>query len=322
MKILICGIGSIGRRHLKNLLSLGYRNIILYRTGKHTIENDEPTSKLKTFNNLDEALCTNPDVAFITNPTSLHIQVALKAAKKGCHLFLEKPISHNMVGVYELKKITDEKNLVTFVGCHLRFHPLLTQIKEIVDSGKIGKIFYARAEWSEYLPDWHTWEDYSKGYSARKDLGGGAIMTLIHSIDLLYWMIGKASEVKSENGKLSNLNLDVEDIAEIIIKFKSGAIGNVHVDFIQKPYVNTLTLNGLNGKIFWDYHAKFMEITDREGKKEIIKDPDGFEKNQMYIDELKHFLGCVKNKKKTINSLDQGIDTLNIALKAKNSTRL
>ena len=147
-------------------------------------------------------------------------------------------------------------------------------------------------------------------------------MTLIHSIDLLYWMIGKASEVKSENGKLSNLNLDVEDIAEIIIKFKSGAIGNVHVDFIQKPYVNTLTLNGLNGKIFWDYHAKFMEITDREGKKEIIKDPDGFEKNQMYIDELKHFLGCVKNKKKTINSLDQGIDTLNIALKAKNSTRL
>ncbi len=317
MKILITGVGSIGKRHVKNLLHLGYKDVILYRTGKHTIEEDKQLKSLKTTNDIGEALKFKPDVAFITNPTSLHIPVALKCAKAGCHLFFEKPISNSLKGINELMRIIKSKKLITFVGCQFRFHPLLIKIRHVINSSKIGKVVYARAEWSEYLPDWHPWENYKIGYSARKDLGGGVTLTQIHPVDYLYWFFGKIKEVKSIYGNVSNLGIRVEDMAEIILRFENEIIGNVHVDYIQKPRVHQMVIVGLKGRIFWDCHAKYMTITYKDGKEEIFRDPKNFERNSMFIDEVQHFLDCVKRKKQTINPIEQGIDVLKVVLKAK-----
>lgn len=320
MKILICGVGSIGKRHLTNLMALGYEDIILYRTGKHTIEDDDLIKKARTVTTMDEALAMKPDVAFICNPTSLHIPTAIKAAQHGCHIFLEKPISDNMNGVDELKVIVDRKKLVTFVGCQFRFHPLLKKIKSLVDSEALGKIMYARAEWSEYLPDWHLWEDYKFSYSARKELGGGVLLTQIHPVDYLYWMFGNVTEVKSLYGTVGNLTLEVEDLAEVLLKFESGIIGSVHVDYIQKPRVHILNIVGKKARIFWDCHHGFMEITDKDGNTERTEDPQEFERNTMFLDEVKHFMDCVQNKKQTIHPIEQGINTLAIILAAKATT--
>lgn len=318
MKILVAGIGSIGRRHVHNLLSLGYKDILLYRTGKHTIEDDEKIKNLKTFCDLNKALALNPDVAFITNPTSLHVSVAIKCAQKGCDLFMEKPISNSLQGLNQLIKIVKSKKLVTLMGCQFRFHPLIQKIKEMITEKKLGRVVYARAEMSEYLPDWHPWENYKIGYSARKDLGGGVVLTQIHPIDYLYWFFGKVEEVKSIYASASDLQLEVEDVAEIVLKFENGVIGNVHVDYIQKPRVHQAMILGLRGRISWDCHAKNMVIADRGGKEKIINDPKDFDRNTMFIEEVKHFLDCVDNRKPTINPVEQGIDVLKAALKAKN----
>jgi predicted dehydrogenase len=258
-----------------------------------------------------------PDVVFITNPTSKHIPVALLAAKNGCDIFIEKPISNNMNNLQKLRKLVQKKKLITYVACQFRFHPLILKIKKMIKSSSIGEIVYARAEWSEYLPEWHPWENYRIGYSARKDLGGGVILTQVHPIDYLYWFFGKIKSVKSIYAHNSDLKMNVEDLAEIILRFKNGIIGSVHVDYIQRPRVHQMTIVGLEGRIFWDCHARKMLVTYVNGKTKIYRDPLGFVRNSMFIDEVKHFMECVKKRKNTINTLDQGIDVLEVALKAK-----
>ncbi|MBU1179646.1 Gfo/Idh/MocA family oxidoreductase, partial [Patescibacteria group bacterium] len=229
MRILVVGFGSIGRRHVKNLLSLGVDDILLYRRSKKGNEFNIPE-----YDDLDEALAQKPDAVLIANPTALHIPIAIKAARVGAHLFIEKPLSHNLEGVEELSRIIKEKGLISMIAYQYRFHPALQKIKELIDSGVLGKIIFGRVEVGQYLPDWHPGEDYRKGYSARKDLGGGVILTLIHEIDYLTWLLGKPKSVSSVAGHFSNLEIDIEDLAEISVKYENGALGQIHLDCIQK----------------------------------------------------------------------------------------
>ena len=172
MKFLIIGCGSIGTRHLKNLKSISAGEIIAYRPRNKTIKKLEDEYHIKTYSDLTEALNQNPDAVLVTNPTSLHIQTALSAAKQGCHIFIEKPISNTLDGINELIDIVHKKNLDVLVGCNLRFYPCLQFIKTLLDEKRIGKVVSARVQIGQYLPDWHPWEDYRNMYSAQKLLGG------------------------------------------------------------------------------------------------------------------------------------------------------
>ena len=185
MKILIVGLGSIGKRHLINICSKTNYEIIVYtrRTDLQLIRR----KNIKIFDNLDLCLKENPNVAFITNETINHIPIALKLAKKGLHLFIEKPLSNDLRQIRNLLQIVKEKRIVTLVGCNFRFHKCIQKIKSLIEQKKIGKIISVKVECGTYLPDWHPYEDYSKGYAARDDLGGGVVLTCIHELDYLYW---------------------------------------------------------------------------------------------------------------------------------------
>ena len=178
MKFLIAGYGSIGRRHLNNLLSLGYSDIVLYRTHQSTLGED-PVKDIPVETNLTKALEMQPDAVIISNPTAKHLEVAIPAAKAGCHILFEKPISHNFDGIDDLKKALQEGGGKVLVGYQFRFHPGIKKIKEILKNKVVGVPLSVRCEWGEYLPDWHPWEDYRKSYSARKDLGGGRCVDVI-----------------------------------------------------------------------------------------------------------------------------------------------
>lgn len=321
MKILIIGLGSIGSRHLANLLKLGYKDIILYRTKKSRMKGIKKFSSLPVYYNLNAALKEKPDIAIISNPTSLHVKTALECANAGCDLFIEKPLSNDLKNLKKLSAVVRKKRLVTFIACQFRFHPHLMAIKKWVDTGKLGKVIYVSARWAEFLPDWHPWEDYRKGYSALRKLGGGVILTLIHCLDYMYWIMGGVSEALSVKGKLTNLNVDTEDIAEIVVKFKNRAIGHVHLDYFQKPRVHDMLLVTEKERVYWNCHNNTMVLEDRKGRKRSIRVPRGFERNTMFINELKHFLECVKKRRQTLIPLTQGIDVLKIALKAKGSMR-
>jgi predicted dehydrogenase len=318
MKILVCGIGSVGERHIRNLLSLGYEDIILYRMRNlpfRTLERSFPT-----FSSLDDALAEKPSVAFITNPTSLHLPVALKCAKAGCHLFIEKPLSHSLDGIDQLKRHVTERNLIVFVGYQFRFHPGLQKIKELLGKQALGRIVYVTAHWGEHLPGWHPWEDYRDGFSARQELGGGVILTLCHPFDYLRWLFGEISSVKTMGGSLSDLSLPVEDTVDVLFRFDSGPIGHVHLDYVQNPPAHYLQITGCSGLIRWDNSDGKVELyRSTDDNWEIFPVPEEFERNKMFIAELQHFIRCIKNRQKPLVCLDEGIKSLEITMAARQS---
>ena len=171
MKILICGLGSIGKRHAINLLNLNKENLIFFRERNLDLKNKK-LKKKKSFNSLTKALNENPDVAFICNTTSKHIETAIRCAKKGCHLFIEKPLSNNLKNLKILESIIKRKKIKIMIGYNMRFHPLMIKIKKMLKNKELGSVYNFQTEWSEYLPDWHPWENYKLTYAAQKKNGG------------------------------------------------------------------------------------------------------------------------------------------------------
>lgn len=318
MKILICGLGSIGQRHARNLISLGYSEIFALRTRSLPLPDDLRT--IETVKDINEAKEVKPGVVFITNPTSLHIPRALEFAKVGSHLFIEKPLSNTLEGVNELKKIVAKNKLVAMVGYNFRFHPQLIQIKKILEEKKIGKIIAVSTVMGEYLPNWHPEEDYRQGYSARSDLGGGVILTQSHDLDYLYWLIGDYAEVYAQASKISDLEIDVEDTAQVLIKFKSGVLGSLLLDYLQNPPKREMIVIGTSGKILWDYYGNYFEVA-KEGKTKMFQGRKDFERNEMYVEEIRHFLSCVKERKNPSISLEEGEKIVKACLAAKKSAK-
>lgn len=319
--VIVIGCGSIGQRHIKNLLSITNNR-------PQVLAFDINMNKLQEIKELNRSIIAstdinglwdlNPSIAFITNPTALHTKYALEAVRHGCHLFIEKPLSDNLKNINRLIELIKNKNLITMVGCNMRFYWAVKKIKNLIGRQVIGKIVSARIEAGQYLPDWHPWEDYRQMYSARKELGGGVILDAIHEIDYSMWLLGNVKNVKSIFGKLSNLEIETEDTAEILLKFKNGPIANIHMDYVQRSYSRSCKIIGEEGTIFWDFNRHCIELYTAKTKKiKIIKEPDNYETNQMYTDEIKYFLDRVKRRENTFNGVVDAAETLKVALLAK-----
>ena len=325
IKVLIVGYGSIGRRHLENFLQLKNVKLIVYT--KRTDLGSLKEQGVKISNSLTECLKENPDIGVITNETSLHLPITIKLAQNGLDLFIEKPLSNSLKDVEKLRAIVKKKKLITQMGCNLRFHPCIKKIKSLIEQQKIGKIISAQVQNCSYLPDSHRWEDYRKSYAARKDLGGGVILTnAIHEIDYMYWFFQEVENVISMSGKLSDLNVTVEDYAASLLKFKNKVVGEIHLDYFQRPDFKSCKIRGTKGEIYWDSDNNCVNIYNMNKKRWETKFDSDFSNNldtySSYVEELKHFLKCVKHRKETINNLEQGIATLKIALAIKKASKL
>ena len=322
--VLIVGYGSIGKRHLENFLQFKDIRLTVY-----TKRNDLQLLKkkgIKVSNSLTECLKENPDIGVIANETSLHTPIAIKLAKEGLDLFLEKPLSNSLKDIEKLRAIVKKNKLITQMGCNLRFHPCIKKIKNLIEQQKIGKIISAQVQCCSYLPDYHRWEDYRKSYAARKDLGGGVILTQIHEIDYMYWFFQEVENVISISGKFSDLDVTAEDYVSSLLKFKNKIIGELHMDYFQRPNFRSCKIRGTKGEIYWNSDNNCVNIFNMNKKRWETKFDDGFSDNldthSSYIEELKHFLKCVKHRKETINDLEQGITTLKIALAIKKASKL
>ena len=319
-KILVIGYGSIGRRHVENLLSISDLEIIVC-TKRNDIK--KLKKRVKVYSTLKQCLKEKPDMGIVSNETSLHVQTAIKLAKEGLDLFLEKRLSSSLKDVKKLHTIVKKKKLIIQMGCNLRFHPCIKKIKNMVDQQKIGKIISAQVQTCSYLPDYHPWENYRRGYAARKDLGGGIILTQIHEIDYMYWLFQEVENVISMSGKFSDLDVNVEDYAASLLRFKNKIIGELHMDYFQRPDFKSCQIRGTKGEIYWDSDNNCVNIYDMNKKRwKTELEVKNYQRNFSYVEELKHFLKCVKQKKETINDLEQGIDTLKIALAIKKASKL
>jgi predicted dehydrogenase len=329
MKIMIAGLGSIGRRHLRNLVALGERDLLLYRTHKSTLPDDD-LSGFPVETDLQAALDQRPDAVIVSNPTALRLGVAIPAAKAGCHLLLEKPVSHSLEGLDELEAALKRGGGRCLVGYQFRFHPGLQRLKSLLEESPeshegesaIGRPVSARIHWGEYLPAWHPWEDYRSSYSARKDLGGGVVLTLSHVLDTIGWLLGRVVSVWAFTARAEELALDVEDAAEIGLNFASGTLGSVHVDYHQRPPAHWLEIIGTAGTLRWDNSRARVELYRVEtGNWEIFDAPPGFERNDLFIAQTRHFLSVLQGESEPVCGLKDGVQALTLALAALESAR-
>ena len=312
MKFLIVGFGSIGRRHFHNLLTLGEKDIVLLRSQKSTL-NTEELQNFQVVNQLEESLSLEPDAVILANPTALHLDVAIPAAKAGCHLFFEKPISDSMNDIDTLLTAVKVGGVKALTGFQFRFHPGLQKIKSLIDTNQIGEVITARAHWGEYLPGWHPWEDHRKSYSANKELGGGVILTLCHPIDYLHWILGPVNTVWAHHRHIKQLEIDVEASAEVGLVFKSGAFASIHLNYIQSPGRHDLEILGDQGTIRWDNSDGIVHLYQTKTQIwESFAPPVHFERNDLFIAEMKHFIDVIKNDVTPICSLEDGIEVQRI----------
>ena len=323
MKFLIAGLGSIGRRHLRNLLALDERDILFYRTYQSTLP-DAELDRFPVEMDLEAALAHRPDAVIISNPTSLHLDVAIPAAEAGCHILLEKPVSHSNERLDELESVASRSGSRILVGFQFRFHPSLLQILTWLKVGEIGRSLSVRAVYAEYLPGMHPWEDYRRSYSSREDLGGGVILTLCHPLDYLRWLLGEVREVWCLTGQINDFGLSVEDTAEIGLRFENSVIGSVHLDFNRQPAAHHLEIVGTRGSIRWDNAGGTASLYRASEQGELdgwesFPPPLGFDRNDMFLSEMRHFLAVVRGDQQPLCTLQDGRRALDLAIAAHRS---
>lgn len=330
MRFLVAGLGSAGRRHLRNLQALGERDIVLYRTGRSTLP-EADLAGLPVETDLGLALAHKPDAVIIANPTALHLDVAIPAARAGCHIFLEKPVSADMDGLDALAETALASGSRILVGFQFRFHPTLRQAAASIAGGAIGQVLTVHVHWGEYLPNWHPWEDYRRSYVARRDLGGGVVRTFTHPLDFIRWLVGDVDALWAFGGHRSPLEIDVEDVAEIGLRFTSGVVGGIHLNLFQRPPRQSLEVVGTQGTMRWDnadgvlhmqrFPAAFGSWSDNPPPPllETIPPPPGFERNVIFLEQMRHFLAVVRGDVVPACTLTDGILALKLALSALES---
>lgn len=332
MKVLFVGLGSAGQRHLRNLRRLCGTavEVMAYRVRKRQIMFDDQMriqegkeldkeQQIHVYDDYEKALGEKPDIVFITNQNSKHMEFALKAAEAGCHLFLEKPISDTLVGIDELDRIVKEKGTVAYVGYQNRLHPCVKRAKEILQGNILGNIYMVYSELGEYLPKMHPWEDYRMMHEANRKLGGGVVICQLHELDYLYYLFGMPKEIYCIGGKRSDLEIDVEDVATALCKCdyrgKECAV-NVHLDFLQSPPTRHCKIAGEFGRFEFDLLQNKYKLFLLDGTMEE-KQYEDFQRNDMFLEELRIFLRAVDGHGSSLLDIQEGKKSIEFALKMK-----
>lgn len=317
MRIAVLGCGSIGSRHLRNLRCLGYTDLLAFDPSPQARCKAEQEIGAAGLATLDEVWDMYPAVAVVAAPSNLHVELAMAAIEHGCHVFIEKPLSHSLDGVESLCAAAIERKLVTMVGCNMRFHPGPATIKQLVERGRVGNVIAARIQTGSYLPRWRAGQDYRQSYSASPEWGG-AVLDCIHEIDLSLWYFGPARVVGTAVLPAHSLGLATDGLAEILLRHESGVLSSVHLNFIQRDYRRTCQVIGSEGTLYWDFITPRVDLYGPDGElTQSISLPQEWQVNQMYMDEIAHFLQAVQSGAPTINPLAGGLAALDIALTAK-----
>jgi predicted dehydrogenase len=221
---------------------------------------------------------------------------------------MEKPVAERADRIADFQKALTAGQGRLLMGFQYRFHPGLLKLKALIADGSIGRPLSFRACWGEYLPNWHPWEDYRKSYSARPELGGGVALTLSHPLDYLRWLFGEVSAVWGFSGKISNLELAVDDVAEIGLKLANGMIGSVHLDYYRRFVRNDLEVVGTQGIVSWRNADALVTLQNETFPDGVDYPPaEGFDRNWLFLDEMRHFIDVVQRKADPSCTLEDGL---------------
>lgn len=307
MKVCFIGLGSIGLRHLNNLVKLAEDrdiklNIDAVRSGKGKELESEIAEKLSHIYTKYEDVEDDYDVAFVTNPTSLHYKTLLEMKDKAKNFFVEKPIFHTSKVDLSLLSFREDQHI--YIACPMRYENTVQYVKQNVD---LDDVYCARAICSTYLPDWRRGVDYRNIYSAHKDMGGGVSLDLIHEWDYLCYLLSPPEQIYSFIRKSSGLEIDSDDVA-VYIGQNEKCVFELHLDYFGREEIRQLQLFKENTLITVD----FLKGTIEDSKQgEIINLHE--QRDEYQIRELTYFLDIIKGNSINTNDMGTALKVLKLA---------
>jgi spore coat polysaccharide biosynthesis protein SpsF len=292
-RAVVIGCGSIGQRHIRNLRRLGISDICALRTRQGAYQELDPALEVKEIDELTDA-----DIAIVSNPTSMHLETIERCLPHVRGVFIEKPLAASLDGVDELLKQIKQRRVVTFVGYNLQFHPVVKELQKFLADDAVGKPLLFQCQVGQWIEDWHPNEDYRNAYFARKDLGGGALLTLIHEIHLAMELLGAADKVACMLPSYEALPVDIEVIADVMVNHSSNAVSQIHLDMIQRPAHRRGVISCERGWISYNLVTNTVvgQTVGQHGVK-VIADDALYDVNDSYVEEMETFLNCVREGK-------------------------
>ena len=317
-EVLVAGLGSIGERHVRNLLGLGQTDVTVLRRAD-TLPRTLDAGTFRTVTDAGAAFARGPSAVIIATPSALHVPLLQRAIEAGVPAMVEVPLASSLGGLSQAAAQATAQNLPVLVGHNLRFHPCLQHVRESVVRGDIGDVLYSQAQFGEFLPHSHPWEDYRERYEGRKDLGGGVIFTSIHEIDHAVWLFGDAEAVTSVT-RTRTLDIDVEDTAMMLVEHSGGVLSQITLDFVQRPYRRWLQIVGSKGTLEWEFLSnEVRRYTERGPEWETAFSARGYDAGQSYVDELEHFAHVVRREEVPAVDLAHAMHVLSVGLAAHES---
>ena len=291
MRVVVIGFGSIGKRHVNNLLKMGILDIILYR--EHSQGNN---LGLKEIQDIEAVKELKPDFVIVSNPTFLHFRILKFLIKNQLNILCEKPLIDKREDWLELKDYLNNYTGYARLVYNLRYHPCIIKVKEILSENKIGKINFGRFFVGQYLPDWRPNSNHLESYSSRKEMGGGVILDLVHEIDIAEYLINPPSiDIYAIVNKVSDVTINSEDISEIIYKTTKNEIVNIHLDYLYRGYARNFLICGKEKNLTCDLFENKVQISGEINSKIETFEFSNFIQNDMYYNLLQDYIQGMKN---------------------------
>src|SRR5205085_12467357 len=233
-----------------------------------------------------------PEIVLVCTPPASHLAIARRALEAGAHVFCEKPLAPSLDGVDDLLARAAARNCIVMMGMCYRFHAGLRRVRARLAEGAVGRVLAGQLWAGQFLPDWHPSADYRREYSAQRALGGGVLLDSIHAFDTVRWLLGEPVEAIGMVAKVSELQIDTEDVASAVLRLENGALVQVHVDYLQRHGQHRLEVVGSEGTLAWDFQRQSIRL-GRAGAAAWDEEAVPTDPNAMYVAELSELLECV-----------------------------
>ncbi|MCX5807601.1 MAG: Gfo/Idh/MocA family oxidoreductase [Proteobacteria bacterium] len=312
MKFLVIGYGSIGKRHAGNIRSSGHNAVLLRHS--RTEKNKEG---IKEYYSFDDVLAheENIDGAVICSPTSMHLHDVKLLIEENIPFLLEKPPASDLRSTVEMADIIRAKEFKRYdIAFNLRYHPVIRFLKDFIPT--IGSIYAANIYVGYYLPYWRPDADYRETSSAKKELGGGVHIELAHDIEYALWFLGFPESLTGYVNRVSSLDISTDDMCSAILKYKSGAVAEIHLDYLSHKYLRGGRIIAEKGTVEWEWDGKGGRVAYFSKEKRLSEDvfvvQPGYDFNSTYLEELENFIGIIKGTNRSMVDLETALSTMKV----------
>lgn len=302
VKFLVVGLGSMGKRRIRCLQALKVESVAGFDPRQDRADEAKEKYGVRTFTRIEDAIAAGVDAFVISTPPDLHMRYAKLAVENGKHFFCEASVTDD--GMADVMEMLKTRKVVAAPSCTMRFHPAIKIIKEKVASNAIGKLEAFSAHCGQWLPDWHPWEDYRTYYVSKR--ATGACREIVpFELTWLTWVLGDFTKVAAMRDKVSNLECDIDDIYQLLLKSANGVYGHLMVDVLARYPTRSLRLLGSEGTIDWVADTREVRVfTTSSGKWENFpeaasKVEEGYSylsAEGMYVEEMSAYVNACLGK--------------------------